>query len=150
MQKPLGGTPTFDPADFRQKTRRWPGASDTATGQRIVVEWSVMHGPDCFVYPAGDRGAGFNLLDHMAPAGSDERWADYLDFEYVPQIVNALENDGYRPQVICVDLRPLQVQRARRRAIDAAAKAKSGGVFDTHLKPDHSGDRADRRGGAGI
>lgn len=127
MHKPLANLPVFNAADFRTRTAAWKGLP-TAPGQdRVVIEWSTGTGPRCFAYPAADRARGVNLLEGAVQTQSDERWADFLEYELVPKIVAAVESEGgHRPQVICVDLRPLQVQRARRRTIEAAAKAKSG------------------------
>jgi len=128
MHKALKDLPVFDPATFRGRTADWKKIVQGAPagGHRVVIEWGVMRGPNCFVYPATRRGLGINLMANVAHAESDERWADYLEFEYVPQVVKALLDDGMNPQVICVDLRPIQIQRERRRAIEAAARAKSG------------------------
>ena len=126
MDKPLKGLP-FDATAFREKTAGWKSLSGVpGAAGRVMVEWSVGTGPHCFVYPAAKRTAGLNLTDSLTAAENDERWADFLEFEYIPQIVKALQNEGFRPQVICADLRPLQVQRARRRQIEAAASAKTG------------------------
>ena len=120
MEKPLKNTPVFDDGEFRPRSREWPARS------RIIIEWSTGTGPHCYVYPAGNRSAGVVMTRNTGETGNDERWADFLEFELVPRIVESLERDDFRPDVICVDLRPLQVQRARRRQIEAAARAKAG------------------------
>jgi hypothetical protein len=148
MHKPLQGTPDFNEAAFRNRTGNWLVAQSTTPNQRVVIEWSTNEGPSVYVYPAGDRASGFNVTQNVKGTSSDERWADFLEFEFIPKVVRALEADGYKPDVICVDLRPRQVQRARRREIEAAAKAKSGVPINNHLTPDHAS--GDRRGGAGI
>jgi len=128
MHKALKDLPLFDPAAFREQTADWKQIAANATpgGQRVVVEWSTGRGPNCFVYPATERSAGIHLCKANSHGASDERYADFLEFEFVPRIVESLASDGHKPQVICVDLRPLQVQRTRRRAIEAVAEAKSG------------------------
>ncbi len=128
MHNALKDLPVFDPEDFKAKTADWKKivASSPPGGKRIVIEWSVGRGPNCFVYPAGARGAGINLTASAHAPGSDERWADFLEFEFVPQVVRALTDDGFTPQVICADLRPIQVMRQRRRAIESIAREKTG------------------------
>ncbi len=148
MHKPLQGTPPFNEIEFRNRAGNWLMAQSTTPNQRVVVEWSTMHGPSVYVYPPGDRVAGFNVTEEVKGTSSDERWADFLEYEFVPKVVRALEADGYKPQVVCVDLRPLQVQRARRREIEAAGKAKAGVPINTHLTPDHAS--GDRRGESGF
>ncbi len=125
MLKPLTGLPTLDADDLRSKASAWKSIQGPPGSDRVVIEWSVMRGPNVFVYPAAKRGAGFELVT-KASSTSDERWADFLEEEFVPQVARALEQGGHRAQVICVDLRPLQIQRARRRTIEAAARVKSG------------------------
>jgi hypothetical protein len=128
MHKALSDLPVFDPATFRGRTADWKKIIQAAAtgGNRVVIEWGIMRGPNCFVYPATRRGLGINLMAAVPHNESDERWADYLEFEYLPQVLKALQDDGLNPQVICVDLRPIQIQRGRRRAIEVAARAKSG------------------------
>lgn len=128
MHKPLKDLPTFHAEEFASKTAGWKQLLGNAGpgGKRVVVEWSTGRGPNCFVYPATQRAAGFNLVEFKNHSDNDERYADYLEFDLIPQAVEALKGQGLTPQVICVDLRPLQVQRARRRALAAAAHAKTG------------------------
>ena len=126
MLKPLQNLPAVDPKAFHEQVvGAW---NDLEPGHRVVIEWLTGEntGPHVFVYPAGDRAAGTQMLQRLSFGSVDERWADFLEFEYIPQLVKALQNEGFRPQVICADLRPLQVQRARRRQIEAAASAKTG------------------------
>lgn len=127
MNKPLNNLPVFDETDFRAKTADWK-AYASRLGFRVCVEWNTVSsaGPQVFVYPSGERAKGFPAFARQPLDTLDERWADYLELEYIPQIVRALEADGYPVDVMCVDLRPLQVQRARRRALEAAAQAKAG------------------------
>lgn len=120
MEKPLQNTPAFDAARFQEQTQGWP------RGHRTILEWSTGAGAHCFVYPAGDRAAGILLTHAVEAATHDERWADFLEFEFIPKVVQALQESGLTPEVVCVDLRPLVVQRARRRTIEAAARAKAG------------------------
>jgi hypothetical protein len=123
MEKPLRNTPNFDEKAFRDQVQAW---KRSGAGQRVIVEWSTGTGPSVFVYPAGNRAAGVRMIEDVEITTSDERWADFLEFEYVPKIAQALRQEDLGPDVICVDLRPLVVQRARRRQIEAAAKAKTG------------------------
>jgi hypothetical protein len=128
MHKALQNLPVFDPEGFRTQTAGWKEIVRAAGpgGGRIVVEWGVGRGPNVFVYPATKRAAGIHLVSAASNGQSDERWADFLEFEYLPKVVDALKTDGHNPQVNCVDLRPLQVQRARRRTIEANAREKTG------------------------
>ena len=97
---------------------------------RIVVEWCVTYGPKVFVYPAVKRIIGFDTCEGSGDGTSDERWADLLEFEYVPQVVKALEGAGYRVQTICADQRPIQTMRQRRR--DTEKLAASRGAHHGH------------------
>ena len=123
MQKALKNTPEFDAEAFRSRLDAW---KSTGAARRVVVEWSTGTGPNVFVYPAGSRAQGVRLLGGGDATGNDERWADFIEFEYLPPVVEALRQGGFTPDVLCVDLRPLVVQRARRRQIEAAARAKAG------------------------
>ena len=122
MQKALKNTPTFDPQAIRVQLDAWKSVGSP----RVLVEWSTFAGPNVFVYPAGDRSRGVRLVEGGDATGNDERWADFLEFDYLPPVVETLERAGFTPDVRCVDLRPLVVQRARRRQIEAAARAKAG------------------------
>ena len=126
MHKPLTNLPVFDEADFRAKTADWQ-SHKSRLGFRVCVEWNTVSsaGPQVYVYPAGERAKGFPAFERLSFDALDERWADFLELTYIPQLVAALEADGYPVDVMCVDLRPLQVQRARRRAIEAASHAKT-------------------------
>jgi len=128
MLKALHDVPVFEERSFRRRIGNWkPLLAAAGPGaDRIVIEWSVVRGPSCFVFPAADRTKGINLTQNFAGTQSDERWADFLEYTFVPQVVHALQAEGIRVQVNCVDLRPVQTQRARRRVIAAAAHAKSG------------------------
>ena len=126
MQKALKNTPTFDPETLRGSLDAWKSTGGANASRRAVVEWSTFAGPNVFVYPAGSRAQGVRLVDGGDATGNDERWADFIEFEYLPPVVEALRQGGFTPDVLCVDLRPLVVQRARRRQIEAAARAKAG------------------------
>ena len=123
MQKALKNTPEFDAQAFRSHLDAW---KSTGASRRVIVEWSTGAGPNVFAYPAGNRAGGVRLVGGGDATGSDERWADFLEFEYLPPVAETLGRDGFAPEILCVDLRPLVVQRARRRQIDAAARAKAG------------------------
>ena len=130
MLKALHEVPTLDERTLRRRVATWKPILAAGPGaNRIVVEWSVVRGPNCFVFPAADRSKGINVTQGFAGTQSDERWADFLEFTFVPQVVQSLNPEGVPIQVNCVDLRPVQTQRARRRATDAAAHAKTG---DSH------------------
>jgi len=128
MLKALHDVPSFDERAFRRRVGNWkPLLAAAGPGaDRVVVEWGVVRGPNCFVFPASDRAKGINLTQGFVGTQSDERWADFLEYTFVPQVVQALQAEGIRVHANCVDLRPVQTQRARRRVIDAAAKARSG------------------------
>ncbi|HVK02791.1 MAG TPA: hypothetical protein VM490_04920 [Armatimonadaceae bacterium] len=126
MQKALDNLPVFTAGPFTEKVAPWKDLRGAPGSNRVVVEWSIALGPKVFVYPAADRAAGYHLVTDLDVARNDERWADYLEFEYVPQVVEALKAAGHIPQVICVDLRPMQTMRARRRALEAVARGRSG------------------------
>ncbi|MDX1932376.1 MAG: hypothetical protein SFU56_07210 [Capsulimonadales bacterium] len=128
MLKPLANKPAFDPIAFRGRTADWRRivANAPVGMNRVVVEWNVGRGPSCFVYPASRRALGFDLCEDGIDRASDERWADFLEFEFVPQVEATLAGDGLRPQVICTDQRPVQVMRQRRRNLAAAGEAKAG------------------------
>jgi uncharacterized protein (DUF58 family) len=126
MEKPLKNLPVLNVETFQKRAEDWKRLPAGPGADRVVVEWSVGLGPKVFVYPASKRAAGFSLLADLLAAQSDERWADFLEFTFVPQVVEALKSAGHKPQVICVDLRPVQTMRTRRRAQEEAAHAKSG------------------------
>ncbi|GAB4453355.1 MAG: hypothetical protein OHK0029_06000 [Armatimonadaceae bacterium] len=128
MQKPLENLPALNITRFEEALTGWkPVIRDAKPGMdRIVIEWDVIQGPRCLVFPAGHRGQGVDLCDDGIKRTSDERWADFLEFRFVPMVEEKVKEAGLRPQVICVDLRPIQVQRQRRRLLEAAAHAKSG------------------------
>lgn len=121
MHKALTGLPTFDADAFLWRIRDWKPLLAGPGNNRIVVEWCTNLGPKCFVYPAARRAVGFDLAAGSGDGHTDERWADFLEFTYVPQVVAALQGAGLPAQVICADQRPIQIQRERRRARDGAA-----------------------------
>ncbi|MBC8102281.1 MAG: hypothetical protein H7Z41_06815 [Cytophagales bacterium] len=140
MHKALSNLPVLDTAGLRQKTGAWASLLAAGPGlNRVVVEWSVSKGPNCFVYPAGDRAQGFDATSGVVSTQSDERYADFLEFDFVPQVVATLRSENVPVQVNCVDLRPIQTQRARRRVLEAAAKVKTG---DSHAGETLAGQQA--------
>ena len=130
MHTALKNLPVFDAAAFRGRAADWKKILEAAgVGQkRTVIEWGVGRGPNVFVYPAPRRALGCHLAQGGTQTGSDERWADFLEFEFVPQIVATLKEDGLNPQVICADQRPITIMRERRRAQEAVAHARTGGA----------------------
>ncbi len=126
-EKRLQNLPAFDKAAFEILAGGWRNMSGAPGSNRTVIEWNISTGARCFVYPATDRKAGQNLLATLGANDTDERYADWLEFDYVPQVVDAANALELNPQVICTDLRPLQIQRARRRQLAQAAKAKVAG-----------------------
>ena len=129
MHKALHNLPVFDRESFTQTAENWKKALKGAApgGNRVIVEWSTSRGPSCFVYPAAHRANGVNLTAGVPHTQSDERWADFLEHEFIPPVVAALEDEGFPlVQVNCVDLRPVQTMRARRRAVEAVAQARTG------------------------
>lgn len=125
MHAELTGIPHFEPAAFLWRIRDWKPLLTGPGNNRVVVEWCVTNGPKCYVYPAARRAAGIDLCADASHATSDERWADWLEFTLVPQVVDTLRSDGFPPQIICADQRPIQVMRARRRAMEAAARERA-------------------------
>ncbi len=134
MEKRLQNLPRFDPDAFEKLAKDWHGLSGVPGSDRAVIEWSIGTGARCFVYPAAKRAAGENLLASLDANDTDERYADWLEFDFVPRVVNAASRMGLHPQVICADLRPVQIQRARRRALASSALAKvaTGGNVSGH------------------
>ncbi len=126
MRKALTNTPEFDSAAFLWRIRDWRPLLDGPGNNRVVVEWCVTSGPKCFVYPAARRSAGLDLCADVPGETSDERWADWLEFEFIPHVVRALEHDGFPVQVICADQRPIQTMRQRRRALEKFAHERTG------------------------
>jgi hypothetical protein len=125
MHKALHHLPDVDTNALNAKAAAWQALLSSGPGlNRVVVEWSVGKGPNCFVYPAADRSQGVSLTQGIVATESDERYADFLEYDFVPKVAATLEQAGVPVQVNCVDLRPVQTQRARRRVIEAAAKAK--------------------------
>lgn len=124
MERALHNLPAFDRAAFEKTAGGFKAQAAGPGTERTVIEWSISAGPRVFVYPAASRKAGVNLLADMEASGTDERYADWLEFEYVPRVVDAVRALGQHPQVICTDQRPVQVMRARRRALAAGALAK--------------------------
>ncbi len=134
MEKRLQNLPAFDRAAFEKLAGGWKGMSSGPGSERCVIEWSINTGARCFVYPAAKRAAGDNILANLGANDTDERYADWLEFDYVPHVVDAAKSLGLNPQVICADLRPIQIQRARRRALASSALAKvaMGGKVAAH------------------
>ena len=126
MQKALNNLPVFQAGPFTQKVAPWKELKGVPGSNRVVVEWGIALGPKVFVYPAAKREEGYDLLGGLREGRNDERWADFLEYEYVPQVVEALKAGGHNPQVNCIDMRPMQTMRARRRALEAAGREKSG------------------------
>jgi hypothetical protein len=128
MHKPLSNFPVLDTPGFTARLAEWqPILAKAQSGMnRVVIEWDVIQGPRCFVYPAGQRALGVDLCADGVTRKSDERWADFLEYQFVPSVADAVTHHGLNPQVICVDLRPVQIQRQRRRALEATAHAKTG------------------------
>lgn len=129
MHKALHNLPVFDRAGFSETANGWKTALKGAGpgGNRMIVEWSTSRGPSCFVFPAAKRGTGINLTSSVPHTQSDERWADFLEHEFIPPVVQALKDEGFASvQVNCVDLRPVQAMRARRRTIESVAQARTG------------------------
>lgn len=121
MHKALTNKPVFDAEKTLWRIREWKALPAPAGMDRVVVEWCVTYGPKVFLYPAVKRLIGFDLCEGAGDGTSDERWADLLEFEFVPQVVAALEKGGWRVQTICADQRPVQAMRQRRRATEALA-----------------------------
>lgn len=126
MRKALSQTPSFDPDAFLWRIRDWKALLAGPGNNRVVVEWCVTNGPKCFVYPAAQRPAGFDICADAPHDTSDERWADWLEFQFVPQVVSTLEGDGFPVQVICADQRPVQIMRQRRRNLEQIAHERTG------------------------
>lgn len=124
MHKALTNKPIFDAEKILWQIREWKSLPAPTGMDRIVVEWCITYGPKVFLYPAVKRLIGFDLCAGSGDGASDERWADYLEFEYVPQVAQALQKAGYRVQVICADQRPIQSMRQRRREQEATAAAR--------------------------
>jgi hypothetical protein len=131
MHKALTNLPVLDETAFAAKIEGWKRTIQTAKPGygKVVVEWNVAKGPTCLVFPMGLRHLAVNLSENAnrgQGGQSDERWADFLEFEFVPKVVTALQTAGVAYQVICTDQRPIQVMRQKRRALEHAAAEKSG------------------------
>lgn len=127
MRKALTDLPVLDEPKLRQKVGEWDSLLHSGPGSnRVVVEWSVSTGVNCFVFPAADRSSGVSLTTPALQSKSGEPYADYLEFTFVPHVAEVIRETGVPVQVNCVDLRPVQTQRARRRAIEAIAHEKTG------------------------
>lgn len=126
MHQALKNLPTLDTEALTARVSHWSQYRAGPGTDRTVIEWSVGLGPKCFVYPAARREAGFDLCEDGLRRSSDERWADFLEFDFVPRVAEALKAAGLQPQALCADQRPVQVQRARRREIEAKARARTG------------------------
>ena len=121
MHAPLRDLPTFAPESFAARIAAWRKLPTTPGQDRVVIEWGIGQGPKVIVYPAASRPAGFSLLEGAVGAANDERWADFLETAFLPQVVQAVEGAGGRAQVVCVDQRPIQTMRVRRRDQQRAA-----------------------------
>ena len=130
MHKALTNKPVFDSEKTLWRMREWKSLPAPVGMDRIVVEWCVTYGPKVFIYHPVKRILGFDTCEGYGDGTSDERWADLLEFEYVPQVVKALEGAGYRVQTICADQRPVQAMRQRRR--DTEKLAASRGAHHAH------------------
>jgi len=142
MLKTLKDLPVFDAKRFINQASGWKDDLQDGPGaNRIVLEWGVQTGPHVRAFPAANRGAGVELVTGIPATTSDERWADFLEYEFVPQIVSALTDAKMNPQIRCVDLRPIQTMRARRRALEAAGRVKTGDANNPHpLAPEGASD----------
>jgi hypothetical protein len=127
MHKPLGALPVFPKEAFVARISSWKKLATKPGEDRVIVEWGIGRGPKVVVYPATDRGLGFDLLTDLSAPVSDERWADFLELSYVPEVLGAIESAGQRGQAICADQRPIQTMRQRRREHEKLAHARSGG-----------------------
>ncbi|MFM7320294.1 MAG: hypothetical protein ACKO5K_02065 [Armatimonadota bacterium] len=127
MRKALKGLPELDRDALAWRLRDWSPFMEGPGNNRVVVEWCVTNGPCCFVYPASRRAAGFDLAADASHASSDERWADFLEYTFVPAVVQAIESAGFNPQVICADQRPVIALRQRRRDLERIAQARGAG-----------------------
>jgi hypothetical protein len=122
MQKALANKPTIDTHAVVKAVGHWK-LLPTGPGQdRTVIEWGVGKGPNVYVFPAASRAEGLNLVQ-IKTSGSDERWADFLEHEFVPELEQLLSGLGLSPQVICVDQRPILIMRERRRALEVTMHA---------------------------
>ena len=124
MHKALGNKPVFDTQKSLGQMQEWKALPAPPGMDRIVVEWCITYGPKVFVYPAVKRIVGFDTCEGYGDGTSDERWADFLESEYIPQVVSALEGAGYRVQTVCADQRPIQTMRQRRREIEKLAASR--------------------------
>lgn len=112
--------PQLDGNALRWRVRSWePFLSVSPATNRVIVEWSTGLGPKVFLYPMGNRAAGVHLVETppVQASNTGEAWADYLEFEYVPYIAYHLDGTGVRVDVQCADQKPVQIMRARRRAL---------------------------------
>lgn len=116
MHAPLNNLPTFHADAFLARIASWRKLKTTPGQDRVVIEWGIGVGPKVIVYPPASREMGFNLLAETAGAANDERWADFLEATYLPQVAKAVKDAGQTPQVICIDQRPIQAMRVRRRS----------------------------------
>ncbi|MGC4045567.1 MAG: hypothetical protein QM758_17380 [Armatimonas sp.] len=124
MHKPFTPPPAFPKEAFLARISPWKKLLWEPGSDRIVIEWGIGQGPKVIVYPAAARAMGFNLLEGLSAPANDERWADYLEEIYLPQVAEAVENNGGTAQIICADQRPIQVMRTRRRAQESVAHAR--------------------------
>lgn len=113
--------PTFPQQAFRARISSWKRLLNQPGADRIIIEWGIGLGVKVIVYPAGSRSHGFTLLENVPVPANDERWADYLEETYLPQVAETVDSVGIQAQIICVDQRPIQIMRARRRAQEKVA-----------------------------
>ena len=120
MHKALDNKPTLDAhltQNLVKASREWKLLPTGPGLDRTVIEWGTGKGPNVYVFPAADRTAGLSVVQ-IKTSGSDERWADCLEFEFVPELTQFLAGLGLKPQVICVDQRPILIMRERRRSLE--------------------------------
>jgi hypothetical protein len=130
MHKPFTPPPPFPREAFLARISPWKKLLGQPGTDRIVVEWGIGQGPKVVVYPATTRALGFNLLEGLTAPANDERWADYLEEHYLPEVAQAIESGGTRAQIICADQRPIQTMRARRREQEKIAHER--GAHSVH------------------
>jgi hypothetical protein len=124
MHRPFTPPPPFPKDAFLARISPWKKLQSGPGADRVVVEWGIGQGPKVIVYPATDRSLGFDLLEGISGAQSDERWADFLEGSYLPEVSAAIESTGVRAQVICADQRPIQTMRERRREQERIARER--------------------------
>ncbi len=124
MHKPFTPPPPFPREAFLARISPWKKLQGEPGSDRIVIEWGLGQGPKVIIYPASARNQGFNLLEGLSAPANDERWADYLETTYLPQVAEAVNLTGTTAQIICADQRPIQTMRQRRREQEKVAHAR--------------------------